>query len=91
MLPSYTRRRYSRVYFRGRGVIVHKSDCKNIIGIDKSRLINVSWKEGAGRQNLSAAEFFETKIRIITDDKKGILGDIASLISAKGAIYPKLK
>ena len=74
---------------RGRGVIVHKSDCKNIIGIDKSRLISVSWKEGAGRQNLSDGEFFETKIRIITDDKKGILGDIASLISAKGANISK--
>ena len=74
---------------RGRGVIVHKYDCKNIIGIDKSRLINVSWKEGAGRQNLSGGEFFETKIRIITDDKKGILGDIASLISAKGANISK--
>ena len=74
---------------RGRGVIVHKTDCKNIIGIDKSRLIDVSWKEGADRQNPSGGEFFETKIRIITDDKKGILGDIASLISAKGANISK--
>ncbi len=74
---------------RGRGVIVHKSDCKNIIGMDKSRLIKVDWKETAGRQNSNAAEFFETKIRIITDDKKGILGDIASLISAKGANISK--
>ncbi len=74
---------------RGRGVIVHKTDCKNIIGVDKNRLISVSWKEGLEKRNLSGGEFFETKIRIITDDKKGILADIASLISGKGANISK--
>ncbi len=71
---------------RGRGVIVHKSDCKNIIGIDKSRLISVNWKEtSASKSDLSKAELFETKIKVITDDKKGVLADIASSIASKGA------
>lgn len=83
---------------RGRGVIVHKSDCKNMIGMDESRLVNVSWNEnlagsgGGGASSGSAAasgSFFGTKIRIITDDKKGILADIASVISAKGANISK--
>jgi Guanosine polyphosphate pyrophosphohydrolases/synthetases len=32
---------------------------------------------------------FETKIRIITDDKKGVLANIASLISAREANISK--
>jgi GTP pyrophosphokinase len=75
---------------RGRGVIVHKTDCRNIIGIDESRLISVNWKETSkNKSNLSKAELFETKIRIITDDKKGVLANIASLISAREANISK--
>ncbi len=78
---------------RGRGVIVHKTDCKNIIGIDENRLVKVGWREALDKQDSSNKqqnrEFFETKIRIITDDKKGILADIASLISSKGANISK--
>jgi GTP pyrophosphokinase len=70
---------------RGRGVIVHKSDCKNIIGVDENRFIDVGWK-AAIKSNLG---YFETKIKIITEDKKGILADIASTISENGANISK--
>lgn len=73
---------------RGRGVIVHKSDCKNIIGADESRLIKVGWKSASG-EGFSGLGFFETKIRIITEDKKGILANIVTLISEKGANISK--
>ncbi len=69
---------------RGRGVIVHKSDCKNIIGVDENRLIKVGWK-AALESSKSGLGFFETKIKIITEDKKGILANIVTLISEKGA------
>ena len=73
---------------RGRGVIVHKSDCKNIIGVDENRLIKVGWK-AALESSASGLGFFETKIKIITEDKKGILANIATLISEKGANISK--
>lgn len=73
---------------RGRGVIVHKLDCKNIIGIDENRLIEVAWKT-ALESLKSGLGFFETKIRIITEDKKGILANIVTLISEKGANIAK--
>lgn len=73
---------------RGRGVIVHKSDCKNIIGVDENRLIKVGWKT-ALESSASGLGFFETKIRIITEDKKGILANIVTLISEKGANISK--
>ncbi len=73
---------------RGRGVIVHKSDCKNIIGVDENRLIKVAWK-AALESSKSNLGFFEAKIRIITEDEKGILANITALISEKGANISK--
>ncbi len=70
---------------RGRGVIIHKSGCKNIIGGDENRIIEVGWKSAVS----SDIGYFETKIKIITEDKKGILAEIASAISAKGANISK--
>ncbi|MFW0883959.1 RelA/SpoT family protein [Candidatus Acidulodesulfobacterium sp. H_13] len=75
---------------KGRGVIIHKTDCKNIIGMDESRFIQVDWKK-ALEQPSSNQEFFETKIKIITSDKKGILAGITSLISEKGANISKVQ
>jgi len=71
---------------RGRGVIVHKSDCKNIIGEDETRLITVSWKTAGATSILG---YFETKINIVTEDKKGILAEIAAVISDRGANISK--
>ena len=70
---------------RGRGVIVHKSDCKNMLGEDKTRLIDVSWKTA----EISKLGYFETKINIVTEDKKGILAEIAAVISDRGANIAK--
>ncbi len=73
---------------RGRGVIVHKTSCKNIIGVDENRLIGVGWR-GALESSPKGLGFFETKIKIISEDKKGVLAEIAALISDRGANISK--
>lgn len=73
---------------RGRGVIVHKTNCKNIIGVDENRLVSVGWR-GAIKSSKGSIGFFETKIKIISEDKKGLLANIVTLISDKGANISK--
>lgn len=61
---------------RGRGVSVHRADCKNISGMryDKERFIPVSW-------NLAATGSFSATICIELMDKTGSLLDVSRVLS----------
>lgn len=63
----------------GRGIIVHKANCKNLknIAVSEDRLIDVIWDE---------TKKFKSKVKInsITEDKPGVLNEITSVIKDFG-------
>ena len=63
---------------RGRGVTIHTSDCKNVIDNDPNRKVEVEWD--------SKKEYiYPVRIRIYSEDKKGMLADISSSIASNKA------
>lgn len=65
---------------KNRGVSIHRSDCINIANtIDKNRLINVSWNK-----NTKISEAFRADIRIIANDRDGIVVETSTLINNEG-------
>ena len=62
---------------RGRGVTVHTVSCDKILGIDPDRKVEVSWDvRGEFRRPVS--------LRVISQDKQGILAKISQTISEAG-------
>ena len=60
---------------RGRGVTVHTADCPNVLGSDPERLIQVSW-------NLQEKAVHPVRVRVMANDKKGLLADITSVLAS---------
>lgn len=61
---------------RGRGVSVHRTDCKNLKGLQESepeRIIEVSWERGR-------TESYQVDLRIDAVDKSALLNDITHII-----------
>ena len=63
---------------RGYGVTVHRATCVNALRMNPDRQIEVEW-------NLDANETYPVKIRIISQDRVGLLADVVSNISKYGA------
>ncbi len=63
---------------RGRGLTVHLEDCPNVHAYDDQRKIEVSWE-------LDKGYTYSVRLRVFADDKKGLLSDITSIISASKA------
>jgi len=63
---------------RGRGVTIHTADCQNAMDDDPHRKVEVEWD--------STKEYsYPVRIRIYSEDKKGLLGEISNSISSTGA------
>jgi GTP pyrophosphokinase len=63
---------------RGRGVTIHAADCQNAMDDDPNRKVEVEWD--------STKEYsYPVRIRIYSDDKKGLLAEISTSISSNGA------
>lgn len=62
---------------RGRGVTVHRSDCKNFENTEemKSRFIEVAWRA-------EDTATFMTEIQVVAPDRKGLLSEVTSIITA---------
>jgi GTP diphosphokinase / guanosine-3',5'-bis(diphosphate) 3'-diphosphatase len=63
---------------QGQGVTIHRKSCINILKMSQERLIEVQWS-GEYKDSYPAS------IRIKTDDRFGLLADIASVISKNKA------
>ena len=61
---------------RGRGVVVHTADCKNIKQFNPNRVVNVSWDEKSN-------DVFPATIKIVCKNLKGMMAEIADLLSKK--------
>ncbi len=59
---------------RGRGVIIHTTDCPNIKNLEPQRLVEVSWE---GEEN----KLYTATIKIISKNQPGALALIASTLS----------
>jgi len=63
---------------RGRGVTIHTADCKNVMDNDPNRKVEVEWD--------SKKEYiYPVRIRIYSEDKKGMLADISNSIATNKA------
>jgi len=63
---------------RGFGVTVHRINCVNALRMTPERQIEVEW-------NQEASEIYPVKIRIISQDRVGLLADVVGNISKFGA------
>jgi GTP pyrophosphokinase len=63
---------------QGYGVTVHRTKCVNALRMNPERQIEVSW-------NQNANETYPVKIRIISQDRMGLLADLVGNISKSGA------
>jgi guanosine-3',5'-bis(diphosphate) 3'-pyrophosphohydrolase len=63
---------------RGYGVTVHRTTCVNALSMNPERQIEVEW-------NQEASETYPVKIRIISQDRVGLLADVVGNISKFGA------
>ncbi|MCX8022278.1 MAG: bifunctional (p)ppGpp synthetase/guanosine-3',5'-bis(diphosphate) 3'-pyrophosphohydrolase [Syntrophorhabdaceae bacterium] len=74
---------------RGRGITIHTADCPNIETYDEQRRVEVTW-------DLGKEVTFPVRLKISSDDRKGLISDIstvmamnnANIISAKAMTYP---
>lgn len=63
---------------RGFGVTVHRTNCVNALSMNPERQIEVEWSQ-------ETSEIYPVKIRIISQDRVGLLADVVSNISKFGA------
>ncbi len=63
---------------RGRGVTVHKHDCRQIVNADPERVVEVSWEPTEKEVHLA-------RLRVTSVDKKGILAEISAIMASKDA------
>ncbi len=63
---------------RGRGVTIHAADCQNAMDDDPNRKVEVEWDSTKGYS-------YPVRIRIYSDDKKGLLAEISNSISSTEA------
>jgi len=64
---------------RGRGVSIHKDSCPRALDLDPARRIAVSWVE----EKLTTLH--NVYLRVLTNDRTGVLADVTSAISKCGA------
>ena len=65
---------------RGRGIMIHSRDCPNLdhLSVQKERFIAATWDSDAGA-------FFDVDLKVLMEDKPGMLAAVSAAISAKGA------
>jgi GTP diphosphokinase / guanosine-3',5'-bis(diphosphate) 3'-diphosphatase len=63
---------------RGRGVTIHAADCPNTLDDDPNRRVDVEWDS-------TKESSYPVRIRVISEDKKGLLAEISSSMSSNEA------
>jgi GTP pyrophosphokinase len=62
---------------RGRGVTVHARDCSKSFHLDRERKVSVTWEGDSDETRL-------VRLRVVSEDRPGILAEISTRISAEG-------
>ncbi|MBM4277809.1 MAG: bifunctional (p)ppGpp synthetase/guanosine-3',5'-bis(diphosphate) 3'-pyrophosphohydrolase [Deltaproteobacteria bacterium] len=63
---------------RGRGVTIHTVDCQSVVDEDPNRKVEVEWDSTKGYS-------YPVRIRIYSDDKKGLLAEISGSLTSNEA------
>ncbi len=63
---------------RGRGVTIHKNNCRHIMDSEPERLVEILWEP-------TDHDAYLARLRVTSVDKKGILADISSILAQKDA------
>ena len=61
----------------GRGVSVHKTECRNLLAADPNRRVSVRWTKGGGSH--------KAKIQVIAQNSKGLLVSVCNQVTAENA------
>ena len=61
---------------RGRGVVIHRTDCPKVLELESERRVTVDWNSKADSERMAC-------VKIVTEDRKGALADITRIISEK--------
>ena len=62
---------------RGRGVSIHRADCRNVLNLadsERARLIDVAWSGGS-------EESYPVEVAVEAYDRKGLLRDVTAVVS----------
>ena len=59
---------------RGRGVSIHKQNCRHINDADPERVVEVVWEP-------SHEDVYQARLRVTSVDKKGTLADISTIMA----------
>ncbi|MBU0484914.1 MAG: bifunctional (p)ppGpp synthetase/guanosine-3',5'-bis(diphosphate) 3'-pyrophosphohydrolase [Proteobacteria bacterium] len=62
----------------GRGISIHKADCRNFLATDPQKHIEVDW-------SINSATVHRVQVQIVAQDQKGLLAALGSKISAEDA------
>jgi len=60
---------------RGRGITVHQADCPSVLESDRDRQVEVEW-------DVKKKAPHTAKVRLATEDRKGVLASVSNAISA---------
>jgi GTP pyrophosphokinase len=60
---------------RGRGITVHTRNCPHVKNLDLERIVEIDW-------NVREKQTYPVRIRVVCDDRKGILTEVSSTISS---------
>jgi GTP pyrophosphokinase len=64
---------------RGRGITVHRRDCRNMVNLrtGRERLINVDW-------GMKKGQVYPVVVRVLAFDRTGLIRDIADVVAREG-------
>jgi guanosine-3',5'-bis(diphosphate) 3'-pyrophosphohydrolase len=62
---------------RGRGVVVHLSDCPKVLATDPERRVEVAWDERTDSSH-------HAKLKVVSSDRPGLLASMSKIISNEG-------
>ncbi len=63
---------------RGRGISIHTRKCPKVFDTDPHRLVEIEWEPGKAAER-------DVKVRIISDDRPGLLADLSQTIRDQSA------
>ncbi|MEA2038618.1 MAG: bifunctional (p)ppGpp synthetase/guanosine-3',5'-bis(diphosphate) 3'-pyrophosphohydrolase [Thermodesulfobacteriota bacterium] len=63
---------------RGRGVTIHHANCIHVLKADPERLVEIAWEP-------SDEETYVVKLKVTSENKKGMLADISTVMTQKNA------
>lgn len=67
---------------RGKGITIHTADCPNLLAVPEERCLEVEWKT-------EKFSLFPVKIKVVAEDRKGLLASLSTSISNQGVNITK--